>query len=100
MRYDYIVSDDAEKDLREIFDFIALDNRAAASKLTDHFEEAFERLASMPRLGLRKIEWTKRDVRFLAIKKYFVVYKVNEDAHTIVILRVLSTFRDIADIVD
>jgi len=69
MKDNYIISKDAENDLQEIGDFIALDNPDAASTLIDKFTEGFERTVLMPEIGYKKPEWTKKDIRFLSIKK-------------------------------
>ena len=52
----------------------------------------------MPEIGYKKPEWTKKDVRFLSIKKYLIVYQINDK--NIIILRVLSNYRDITGLFD
>ena len=98
MKDNYIISKDAENDLKEIGDFIALDNPTAALTLIDKFTEGFENMILMPEIGYKKPEWTKKDVRFLSIKKYLIVYQINDK--NIIILRVLSNYRDITGLFD
>jgi len=98
MKDNYIISKDAENDLQEIGDFIALDNPDAASTLIDKFTEGFERTVLMPEIGYKKPEWTKKDIRFLSIKKYIIVYQINDKGITI--LRILSNYRDITGLLD
>ena len=98
MKDNYIISKDAENDLKEIGDFIALDNPTAALTLIDKFTEGFVNMILMPEIGYKKPEWTKKDVRFLSIKKYLIVYQINDK--NIIILRVLSNYRDITGLFD
>lgn len=98
MANNYIVTKDTENDMLEIGDFIAMDNPSASSKLMDKFEECFERIASMPEIGYKKPEWTTKNIRFLTIKKYLIVYQINDE--NITILRVLNCFMDIANLLD
>jgi plasmid stabilization system protein ParE len=54
-------------------------------------------LADMPKSGCKKVQWTEnKNIRFWNIKKYMIVYEINKDS--IIIVRVLSSFRDIASL--
>ncbi|MEW5819730.1 MAG: type II toxin-antitoxin system RelE/ParE family toxin [Cyanobacteriota bacterium] len=90
----YVITEEARKDLIEIGDYISLDNPAAARNLMIEFKEAFEKFVTMPKLGHKRKDLTKKDVRFWSVKSYLIIYQIREEA--IVILRVLSGFRDIA----
>lgn len=96
MANNYTITKTAETDMQEIGDFISLDNPRMALNLIDKFEECFEKIDSMPEIGCKKPEWTQKDVRFFTIKKYLIVYQVNNA--NVVILRVLSSFRDISNL--
>ncbi|BAC88107.1 type II toxin-antitoxin system RelE/ParE family toxin [Gloeobacter violaceus] len=48
------ISEQAERDLTEIRNYIARDNIEAADRLIDGFFEAFERIATMPNAGHRR----------------------------------------------
>lgn len=99
MQNKYIISERTDLDMLEIGDFIALNNKNASSKLMDDFTNTFRRPAQMSKSGSKRPEWTiDKDIRFCNVKKYMVVYKINND--NITILRVLSSFRDIAGILD
>jgi plasmid stabilization system protein ParE len=92
-----IISEFAENDLRDIYNYIKADNLAAAVKMADVFEESFDKLAAMPRMGVKKTDLTSRDVLFYIIKKrYFIVYTTQND--TLQILRVLATHQDIGSL--
>lgn len=94
----YILTNKAENDLLEIREYIAVDNPKAALKLLLSFEKAFDNLAVMPNIGhLNKI-LSDKNVLLWNVKKYIIVYRIKEP--DIVILRVLSTYRDIAGILE
>lgn len=94
--HDYNLTLDARDDLLHIQDFIAQDNPHAAARVIDECFGIFEKLAEHPFMGHKRDDLTLRDVRFWALYSYLIVY----DATTkpITIIRVLSGFRDIADI--
>ncbi len=99
MQNKYIVSKRADLDMMEIGDFIALDNKDASSKLIDEFTNSFRRLAQMPKSGYKKQEWTfDENIRFCSVKRYMIVYKI--DKENITILRVLSSYRNIEDLLE
>lgn len=99
MQNKVIVSVRANKDMEEIGDFISIDNKSAASKLIDDFENSFKRLAQMPKAGYRRPDWAvDENIRFCNVKSYVIVYKINEK--NIIILRILSTYRDIAGLLN
>lgn len=50
----YVITEPAEEDLREIAFYIADDNIDAAFSMLDRFTERFEMLASMPQTGRRR----------------------------------------------
>ena len=90
----YILTAVAKDDLQSIIDFISQDNPVAASKLLDHIARAFESLLNNPKLGHSRPDLTKLRVRFWPVQSYLIVYC--ESLGGIVILRVLSGFRDVA----
>lgn len=90
----YLLTAVAKDDLQSIIDYISKDNRVAASKTLDQVEGAFESLADNPSLGHRRVGLTKLRVRFWPVQSYLIVYC--EARRGIVILRVLSGFRDVA----
>lgn len=93
---EYIVTGSAQKDIKQIAEYIAIDNLTASIKLTKSFYETFERLSKMPESGYIRPEWSiSEKTRFSNVKKYIIVYKINEDEKSINILRVLSTYRNI-----
>jgi plasmid stabilization system protein ParE len=54
----YILAPAALQDLQDIWDFVAVDNPAAASALQEEFFRAFEGLAAMPGKGHKRDDLT------------------------------------------
>ena len=89
----YFLTDLAIADLREIIDYIALDNVGAASRVLDEFEAAFERLGELPELGHARTDLAAEELRFWPVHSYFIIYRPN--LNPIEIARIVSGFRDI-----
>src|SRR5476651_1277081 len=90
----YLLTSAAEKDIDEIASYIAKDNLPAALKIIDTFYEAMEMLGAHPHAGRVRTDVTNRPVRFWPVKSnYLMIYS---DTKPIEILRILSTYRDIA----
>ena len=89
----YYVSELAERELVEIWDYIAAENKTAADKLMERFFDAFEKLGEMPEMGHRREDLTSRPVRFWSIDRYMVIYK--PEPLPIEIVRVVSGWRDL-----
>ena len=88
-----VVSQTAEHDMQEIFDFIAKDNVAKAYEMLDIFEKKFETLAIFPKLGYRRSCFLKRDVRECIVAKHYqIIYYVTKDY--LHIQRILSGYED------
>lgn len=94
----YKITRNAELDLQDIANFIAADNKKAAFNMLKIFEESFLKLSQMPNMGFSKTEWTDKDLKFWSIKKYLIVYKI--ESNHIVIVRVLSGYRDVVALLD
>lgn len=90
----YLLTEEAKNDLIEIGDYISLDNPTAAINMMIKFKEIFENLVLTPKLGHKRKDLTNKNVRFWSLKNYLIIYQINED--TIIILRILSGYRDIA----
>jgi len=89
----YLLTEEAKNDLTEIGDYISLDNSTAARNMMIKFKEIFEKLVLTPKLGHKRKDLTNKNVRFWSLKNYLIIYQINED--TIIILRILSGYRDI-----
>jgi toxin ParE1/3/4 len=96
--HNVIVQDAAQKDLREIWDYIANESLApvAAARALDNLYRAIEALKEMPeRHTLLSDEMLrKKCVRSIPVDGYIVFYKVNETDTSVAILRILHEKRD------
>lgn len=94
-----IITERAGNDIKEIAQYIAIDNKTASASMAKQFEKAFIHLANMPNSGYKKPKWCKKsNIRFWSVKKYLVIYEINKD--NITILRLLSSYRDITDLLE
>lgn len=83
----------AERDLREIEDFIARDAPLRAVAFINRLVEAVENLDRAPLLG-RTPEFQREDLRELIFRAYRVVYRL-EGAGQLTILRVVHGAREL-----
>jgi toxin ParE1/3/4 len=82
----------AETDIREIWDYIADDNLAAADRWLDHLDEQFRVLATQPMMGRVRDELAP-GARSFPFGRYVVFYVPLDDG--IDVVRVLHGARDI-----
>lgn len=91
------ITDTAFSDIDEITNYIANKNKKAAINLLELFYESFQALQENPKIGNTRYDLTDKKVFFWVVKKkYLVIYKIEDN--NIIILRVLSTYRDIIKI--
>ena len=99
MIYEVEVSEQADSDLREIFEYIAFELQSLenASGQLDRLEEQMLSLYTMPE-RYRKYEkepWKSRGLRVLQVDNYVVLYIPDSDKKVVTILRVMYAGRDI-----
>ena len=99
MIYEVEVSEQADSDLREIFEYIAFELQSPenASGQLDRLEEQILSLDTMPE-RYRKYEkepWKSRGLRVLPVDNYVVLYISDSDKMVVTILRVMYVGRDI-----
>lgn len=92
----FIISPEAKIDLLEIQDYIANNNKDAAGFVIDSVFSACRELAKYPMMGSKRTDLTSREVRFWSVYSYLIIYEANNTKISIV--RVLSGYRDIANI--
>ena len=85
-------SDQARKDLAEIWDYIATDNVAAADRTVDRLLLACGAFVENPDLGRRREEF-RPGLRSLPIGKYVIFYRT--DPEHVDVLRILHGAREI-----
>jgi len=72
---EFRLSTEAERNLDEIFDYIARDNPAAASRFVQLIKGKFRLLAEFPRMGRSRPEFGTR-TRSFVVRKYTIFYRV------------------------
>lgn len=88
-----VFAEPAERDLKDIVDYIALDNPGAAESVYRAIIAATERLSKFPKIGrFGRLPGTREFS--VAALPYIIVYEVSEDVMTI--LAVFHTARDLA----
>lgn len=99
MIFDVQISEQADRDLRGIFEYIAFELLApenAAGQL-DRLEVAISKLDHMPE-KFRRYErepWRSRGLRVLPVDNYLVFYIPNIDTQVVTVIRVMYGGRDI-----
>ena len=84
----------AERDLREIEDFIARDAPLRAVAFINRLVEAVDNLDTAPLLGRIVPEFQREDLRELIFRAYRVVYRL-EGSGQVTILRVVHGAREL-----
>ena len=99
MIYEVEVSEQADRDLREIFEYIAFELQSPENAIgqLDRLEEQILSLDAMPK-RYRKYEkepWKSRELHKLPVDNYVILYIPNSDKKVVTILRVMYAGRDI-----
>jgi plasmid stabilization system protein ParE len=90
---EYVLSQRARHELREIWDFIAADDIEAADVWIARLIKQFQLLAHNPRIGHERTDLTDRNVLFWPVEKYLIIYRPVGD--NVRILAVTQGSRDI-----
>lgn len=80
----YVLGVGADRDLDEIWEFIAADSVDAADRWIGSLFDAFESLAGSPGFGHRRDDLTSHPVLFWPVGAYLVVYRKGSAAVEIV----------------
>lgn len=80
----------AEADLREIGDYIAQDNRAAAKQLIESIHEKCELLTHFPDMGQPRHD-VSEELRHFPVGRYLILYRITE--RSLEVVRVLHSTR-------
>ena len=101
MSYTVVISEQAEKDIRSIYEFIAFEKMAPknAAGLIGRIEEQILTLDEMP---YRFIEyegepWKSRGLRIMPVENYVVCYIPTEENATVVVIRVFYCGQNIKE---
>lgn len=82
----------AERDLIQIWRYIADDNETAADRLLDRFADVAEKLAAHPEAGRPRPELAE-DLRSFVVGNYILFYLASRTQ--LIVVRVLSRYLDI-----
>lgn len=99
MRFSVQISEQADRDLRKIFEYIAYEllTPENAARQLDRLEDAISKLDNMPG-KFRRYErepWYSRGLRVFPVDNYLVFYIPNIDTKMVTVIRVLYGGRDI-----
>jgi plasmid stabilization system protein ParE len=75
----FILHPAAERDLDEIWEYIATDNIAAADRLVEEIFFTIRRLTAHPGAGHRRSDLTRKPVRFAVVREYLIAYAPDEE---------------------
>ncbi len=89
------LTEQAEDDILEIWEYIAADNISAADRLVDRFTETYEKLAQNPGMGVKQEQY-RTGLRCFPVGKYIIFYTVGVDE--LIIYRVLHGARRLEDL--
>ena len=92
----FVLSPEARDDLRENRDYIARDSAGAARRVLSELRAAMRRLAEMPELGHFREDLADEPLRFWPVHSYLIIYR--PDRKPLEVVRVLSGYRDIAEL--
>ena len=99
MMYEVETTDQAETDLREIYEYIAFELLAPdhTSGQLDRLEAHIERLGEFPEKFRRydKEPWHGRGMRVMPVDHYLVFYIPDEEIALVTIIRVMYAGRDV-----
>lgn len=91
----FILTQTAEAELAQILEYIAQhDGIDRALRVHAKFADAFDTLASSPRIGSLKPHLTPKNIRWWPVFKFLIVYDASSSPLTI--LRVIHGARDLA----
>ena len=78
MSITYDLHPEAQRDLDEIWDFIATDNPPAADRVIAEIVAAMDGLVPFPHVGHRRPDLTSRPLCFVLVREYLIAYAPDE----------------------
>ena len=101
IRYDVNISNQAEQDLRGIYEYIAFELFAPGNAWAQivRLEAAIEKLETFPEKHRRydKDSWKSRNLRVLPVDNYCVFYIPDNNNGTVTVIRVIYGGRNIEE---
>ena len=90
------VSRRATRDLRDIWIYIARDDRAAADRMQSELREAIDRLCDFPQIGHIRDDLTPRPLLFWTVHPYLIAYQ--RQGRRLRVVRVVHGKRDLGSL--
>ena len=88
----------AERDLGQIWQYIAQDSEQAANRVLSAIEKALWRIVETPGIGHLREDLSSCRSRFVLVHSYLIVYRL--ETTPLLILRVLHAARDVQSLLD
>jgi len=85
----------AEDDLQDIFEYVGDRSPRGARTVVEEFINAATQLRRFPLLGECLHDYPDRDYRQFVVRNYRLLYRYEEEAGRLVILRLLHASRDL-----
>lgn len=89
----YILSEDADRDLDSIWDYIAADNVDAADRWIGKLFDAFDAIGDTPGIGHKREDLTAYPVLFWPVGSYLIIYRAT--SRPVEIVAVTQGSRDV-----
>lgn len=86
----------ADRDIEDIWQFIARDNPNAADRVEEELHEAMQMLATHPGAGHTRTDVSDPRYRFWSVYSYLIGYRL--DGESIVVVRAIHGSRDVRQI--
>jgi toxin ParE1/3/4 len=94
----FVLTPLAQRDLDELWEYVANDNIEAATRVLDGLETSIRRLARNPGIGHVREDLADRRHRFFPVGNYLVVYRY--PTHPLQVIRVLHASRDVQSLLN
>ena len=98
MAFQIVWSATASEDLKEIVQYIAMDDRDAAAHLAERILQRIEVAADLPLSNRIVPEKSNESIRESILKPYRIIYQINDNQQAIHVLRIWHASRGIPDL--
>ncbi|MEW5954721.1 MAG: type II toxin-antitoxin system RelE/ParE family toxin [Bacillota bacterium] len=85
----------AVKNLKNVFDYIAVDSKIYASHFTKRIVKASEKLKYFPFMGRVVPEFADQQLREVLFQNYRIVYRIGSDVKKVEVIAVVHASRDL-----
>lgn len=103
MAYKLIVSKEAHKDIDDIVHYIAVElvNPAAAAGFLEDVEKSYHTVVNNPRMYslCQDARLSREGYRKIVIKNYLILYRIDDEAQAVFIVRILYSGRYYAELI-